>query len=527
MKSILRWPQEIFRIIKIQRIMMKYDLYTIMLVGHPFPILQWVAKVFPWNWFGYVDLPVGVRVRRALEELGPVFVKLGQLLSTRHDFLHEDITKELALLQDKVPPFSHAMAINIIETSFGKKLNQLFATFENEPLASASIAQVHSASLHNGEKIIVKVVRPDILQPIKRDIALLKRFASTAERYSAHIRQLRLKNVVIEFERTIYNELDMQKEAANASLMRRNCKDAAHHIPAIIWPMTCEKVLVMEKLSGIPLSNPDALNQSGCDGNVVATALINLLFTQVFEDGFFHADLHPGNIFLLKKQSKKKHSGILAVVDFGIVSNLSNVDQNYLAQNFLAFLNRDYPRIAKLHIESGWVPVDTRIDELQTAIRMFCEPILDRPLSEVSMSNILLGLLKTALNFKMEILPQLLLLQKTLVNVEGIVRHLAPGLNIWEVARPTFTKISHQKKSFSHFSQSIREEFPTWITQLPEAPTHFLSLAESLRKGKLKVQLEEKVLKDIQLELRTGFSMLSKTILLIGILIILLNVILN
>ncbi|UCE90641.1 MAG: ubiquinone biosynthesis regulatory protein kinase UbiB, partial [Pseudomonadota bacterium] len=411
---------DLFRLMRISQVLMRHGLDDIILATHLFRPLRFLRLLLPWNWLPKPRRSRGERIRRTLEDLGPIYVKFGQILSTRRDLLPDDIAVELAKLQDQVPPFPDDVSRRIVEAAYGKPLSEVFADFEETPFASASIAQVHGATLHDGTDVVVKVLRPNILPVIRRDLALLYTIAGNIERYWAEGRRLRPSEVVAEFEKTIIDELDLLREAANASQLRRNFSDFnLLYIPEIFWDYTRSNVMVMERIHGIPISNVPALREAGIDMQQLAEHGVEIFFTQVFRDSFFHADMHPGNIFVSPE-------GRYIAVDFGIMGTLNPSDQRYLAENFLAFFNRDYHRVAQLHIESGWVSKDTRVDEFEAAIRTVCEPVFDKPISEISFGHFLLRLFQTARRFNMEVQPQLVLLQKTLLNIEGLGRQLYP-----------------------------------------------------------------------------------------------------
>jgi ubiquinone biosynthesis protein len=400
------------------------------LATHLFRPVRFLLYLAPWNWFRRYPDPPGVRIRRALEDLGPIFVKFGQILSTRKDLLPDDIASELTRLQDRVPPFPGALARQVVERAYGCPLEQVFQRFEETPLASASIAQVHTATLMDGTDVVVKVVRPGIEKVIRRDVSLLLYIAELAERYWREGRRLRPCEVVAEFQKTLYDELDLLREAANASQLRRNFSTSMLlYVPEVYWPHCQRNVMVMERIYGTPIGNIEELRRQGVDFKQLAERGVEIFFTQVFRDNFFHADMHPGNIFV-----GADHRYI--AVDFGIMGTLSPVDQHYLAENFLAFFHRDYRRVAELHVESEWVPAGTRVDEFEAAIRTVCEPIFERPLKDISFGHLLLRLFQTARRFNMEVQPQLVLLQKTLLNIEGLGRQLYPELDLWQTAKP-------------------------------------------------------------------------------------------
>jgi ubiquinone biosynthesis protein len=422
---------------------------------------RWLNRLLFWR---QLDQPRAVRLRHALEHLGPIFVKFGQLLSTRRDLLPTDIADELAKLQDQVPPFDSALAVAEIEHALGQAPSQLFREFDPRPVASASIAQVHFAVLHDGKEVAVKVLRPGMAKVIAHDIALMDTGASLIEALWADGRRLKPREVVAEFEKYLYDELDLMREAANASQLRRNFQGSPLlKVPEIYWDYTAKTVMVMERISGTPISQVAALREMGVDIPRLARGGVEIFFTQVFRDGFFHADMHPGNIFVSPQ-------GQYIAVDFGIMGTLTDVDKNYLAQNFLAFFQRDYKRVAQAHVEAGWAPRDTRIDEFESAIRAVCEPIFDRPLKEISFGKVLLRLFQTSRRFNVEVQPQLVLLQKTLLNIEGLGRNLDPDLDLWTTAKPFLERWMSEQLGWRALLGQIRREAPNWGTLLPQLP---------------------------------------------------------
>ncbi len=492
---------ELLRLLTIQRILIRHGLDEIILATHLFRPVRFLLYLLPWNWFRSKHEPAAIRLRRVLEELGPVFVKLGQLLSTRRDFLTEDIATEFEKLQDSVAPFPGNEARRIIEQAYGKNLDDVFLEFNETPLASASIAQVHTAKLKDGREVIIKVVRPGIEKIIKRDLGILHFLARQAENYSLDGRKLRPTNVVAEFEKTLMNELDLMREAANASQLRRNFTGSKMlYVPQVEWDYTRKNVMVMERITGIPVNNVDELNRAGIDLKWLAEAGVETFFTMVFRDSFFHADMHPGNIFISPPAPDQPARFML--IDFGIMSSLSEYDQRYLAENFLAFLDKDYQRVAELHVESGWVPPETRVDEFEFAIRAVCEPLFDRPLREISFGMLLLRLFQTARKFNMVIMPQLLLLQKTLVNIEGLGRQLYPDLNLWDAARPPMQRWLSDRVGLKGLYKGTRENLPRWIDRLPELPNKAVDIIERLRDGKIKVQWTSTEIEQLRREVR-------------------------
>ena len=405
-----------------------------------------------------------MRVRRALEDLGPIFVKFGQILSTRRDLLPDDLAVELAKLQDRVPPFPGEQARALIEKAWGRPVGVVLDAFDPVPLASASIAQVHTGRLKDGTQVVVKVLRPGIQRTIRQDLGLLFTVARLAERYWKDGRRLRPVEVVAEYEKTIYDELDLQREAANASQLRRNWLGSEMiYIPEIYWEWTRSGVMVMERIYGTPVSEVDRLKAQGVSLRKLGERGVEIFFTQVFRDNFFHADMHPGNVFV-------EPSGRYIAIDFGIVGTLNSEDQRYLAENLLAFFQRDYRRVAELHVESGWVPVGTRVDEFESAIRTVCEPIFQKPLAEISFGHFLLRLFQTARRFNMEVQPQLVLLQKTLLNIEGLGRQLYPELDLWTTAKPFMERWMRERVGLLGLLERTRRNLVAVADQIPELP---------------------------------------------------------
>jgi len=469
--------KQLLRLIYINRILAKNNLDDLVFSIHLLRPIQFVQKLLPWRWFDKKDQgTLGERIRYTLEDLGPIFVKLGQMLSTRPDLLPPEIAKELAKLQDKVPPFPGDVAIEVIEESYGQPINEIFEYFDEIPLASASIAQVHVARLHDGKEVIVKVVRPDIIKTIKRDIALLYVLAGLAEKYWHDGRRLRPVEVIKEYEKTIHDELDMQREAASATQLRRNFLDSdLLYIPEVYWPLTRKSVMVMERINGTPIGDVDKLKELDVDLIKLSEDGVEIFFTQVFKHNFFHADMHPGNIFVSPE-------GKYIAVDFGIVGTLNPEDQRYLAENFLAFFNRDYRRVAELHVRSGWVPGSTRVDEFESAIRSVCEPIFEKPLKEISFGQLLLRLFQTARRFDMEVQPQLVLLQKTLFNIEGLGRELNPDLDLWKTAKPFLERWMSEQIGVRAMFKKFGINAPHWVEKLPEMPGLLYESMEQMKK---------------------------------------------
>lgn len=408
--------------------------------------------------------PRAVRLRQALEALGPIFVKFGQILSTRRDLLPSDIADELAKLQDQVPPFPAGEVLAIIHRVYDRPADAVFAKFEREPAASASVAQVHLGRLHDGNEVAVKVLRPGISAVINKDLALLHAGASFVEWLWADGKRLRPHDVVDEFAKHVEVELDLLREASNASQLRRNFADSPLLIvPEVYWDYCTSEVMVMERMHGTPISQVAELRAKGLDIPRLSRAGVEIFFTQVFRDGFFHADMHPGNILVAE-------DGRYVALDFGIMGTLTDVDKNYLAQNFLGFFRRDYRRVAEAHIESGWAPKDTRIDDFEAAIRAVCEPVFAKPLKEISFGRLLLRLFQTSRRFNIQVQPQLVLLQKTLLNIEGLGRELDPDLDLWETAKPFLERWMAEQVGWRGFLERIKEEAPYWSTILPQLP---------------------------------------------------------
>ncbi|MCG6899538.1 MAG: ubiquinone biosynthesis regulatory protein kinase UbiB [Gammaproteobacteria bacterium] len=489
-------PAQIIRLVHINFVLVRHGLDEIILATHLFRPFRFLYYLAPWNWIPRTRGPRGVRIRRALEDLGPIYVKFGQILSTRRDLLPDDIAQELAHLQDDVPPFPGSLARTVIETALGAPVEELFQQFDESPLASASIAQVHAAQLKDGTAVVIKVLRPNIRQQITRDVNLLYTVARLAERYWQHGRRLRPREVIAEFEKILYDELDLLREAANASQLRRNFSNTdLLYVPEVYWPLCRPDVMVMERIYGIQVSDIDKLRAQHIDLKTLSERGVEIFFTQVFRHNFFHADMHPGNIFV-------GTDGRYMAVDFGIMGTLNPVDQRYLAENFLAFFNRDYRRVAELHVESEWVPEGTRVDEFEAAIRTVCEPIFEKPLNEISFGNVLLRLFQTARRFNMEVQPQLVLLQKTLLNIEGLGRQLYPELDLWKTAKPFLERTMSEQLGARSLLRNLRESIPAWNKSIPEIPVLVHRFLDQATSGKLQVEWTSRDLKRLRLEVR-------------------------
>ena len=458
-------PAEAFRIIHIAWVLLRHGLDEFILAAHLFRPIRFFRFLSPFYWLSRGERPsYAVRIRRTLEDLGPIFVKFGQILSTRRDLLPDDIADELARLQDSVPPFPGAQARAIVEGAYGRPVTEVFAAFESQPLASASIAQVHAARLRSGQEVVVKVLRPGVARVIRRDIDLLYTIARLAQRYSKEARRLRPVEVVQEYEKTIFDELDLLREAANCSQLRRNFLGSEMlYVPEVHWDYCRPEVMVTERIYGTPVDEVDRLRAQGISMKLLGERGVEIFFTQVFRDNFFHADMHPGNIFVAP-------NGRYIGVDFGIMGTLTSEDQRYLAENLLAFFRRDYRRVAELHVQSGWVPRTTRIDEFESAIRTVCEPIWEKPLSEISFGHFLLRLFQVARRFDMEVQPQLVLLQKTLLNIEGLGRMLYPQLDLWSTAKPFMERWMQEQVGPKALLRHVREALPEWSEIVPAMP---------------------------------------------------------
>jgi ubiquinone biosynthesis protein len=491
-------PKLLFRLIHINWVLVFHGLDEIVLKTHLFRPVRFLAVLSPYYWLRRESEPRAVRIRRTLEDLGPIFVKFGQALSTRKDLLPDDIADELVKLQDRVPPFANELARNIIENELGMSIAEAFAEFDAQPLASASVAQVHTAVLHSGEKVIIKVLRPDIEERIHSDLGLLYELARFAEKFWNEARRLRPMEVVAEFERTTLDELDLFREAANAAKLRRNFANSdIIYIPEIHWPLTRRKVLVMERIHGIPVGEIEQLKAGGADFKLLAERGVEIFFTQVFRDNFFHADMHPGNIFV---DLPAKY----IAVDFGIVGSLSLSDQHYLAENFLAFFNRDYRKVAQMHVESGWVPGSTRIEEFESAIRSVCEPIFEKPLKDISFGQLLLRLFQTARRFDMHVQPQLVLLQKTLLNIEGLGRQLYPDLDLWQTAKPFLEKWFQDRMGPKAKITKLMKQFPEFAEHFPEVPSLIYKALDNAASARQQAETQNRELALMRLQMESN-----------------------
>ena len=467
--------RQLARLLAIQRTLIRYGLEDIVWATHLFRPIGWLRRLLPKR---SRRAPLGVRIRVALEELGPIFVKFGQAVSTRRDLLPAGIANELAKLQDQVPPFATGEALDILAEAFGRPADEVFKEFQRTPLAAASVAQVHAARLHDGREVVVKVLRPGVHKSVRKDLAVLYAIAELAERYWPEARRLRPREVVQEFEATLFKELDLMREAANAAQLRRNFEGSGTlYVPDVYWNYCRSNVLTMERIAGVPISDVEELKSRGTDIRRLAENGVEIFFTQVFTHNFFHADMHPGNIFVDVTDPDRPR---YVAVDFGIVGTLSPRDQHYLAANFLAFFKRDYYRVARLHVDSGWVPPNTRVTELEAAIRAVCEPIFNKPLKDISFGLVLLRLFQTARRFDMQVQPQLVLLQKTLLNIEGLGRQLYPELDLWATAKPVLEKWMAQRTDPRTHLRQLLENWPRVAEDLllvPEAVQQVLRRA--------------------------------------------------
>jgi len=496
-------PRQLWRMLHIQRVLLKHGLDELVSATHLFRPLARLRRI---PGLGVRkssrELPMGVRIREALVELGPIFVKFGQALSTRRDLLPREIAAELAKLQDRVPPFAAEETHRQLAAAYRAPLDRLFARFDDEPLAAASIAQVHTAALPDGREAVVKVLRPGVRAQIRRDVDVLHSLAALAQRYWAEARRLRPREVVREFDTTLMDELDLMREAANASQLRRNFEGSPLlYVPEVYWDWCRPGVLVMERIHGINIGETARLHEAGIDMRRLAANGVEIFFTQVFRHNFFHADMHPGNIFVNPENPAQPQ---YIAVDFGIVGSLSARDQQYLAENFLAFFNRDYRRVARLHVESGWVAAGTRIEEVESAFRTVCEPIFNRPLKDISFGQFLVRLFTVARRFDMEVQPQLILLQKTLLNIEGLGRELYPDLDLWETAQPILEEWMRERVSGRAIVERLREQLPEVGETIQEFPQVIHAILQRAAEGRLQVEVKQPAIEALRAELSAG-----------------------
>ncbi|ARG96263.1 ubiquinone biosynthesis regulatory protein kinase UbiB [Legionella micdadei] len=489
MKSI----KQLLRLLHINTILARNGLDQVIVSIRLFSPFRFIVYLNPWNWLRKQKLTRGEALRKTLEELGPIFIKFGQALSTRPDILPPDIAAELCKLQDKVSPFSSEIALKIIETAFGRSAFQVFAHFDPQPLASASVAQVHAATLRSGEEVVVKILRPNIRKTIENDLSIMYTMANFADRYWSESKRLKPKEIVQEFEHNLLDELDLQREAANAGQLRRNfSRSPLLYIPEVFWDYTRENVMVMERIYGIPVSDLATLQANRINIKKLAERGVEIFFTQVFRDCFFHADMHPGNIFVSPQRPEDPQ---YICIDFGIIGTLNDSDKRYLAENLYAFFNRDYRRVAQLHVESGWVARDTRVEEFESAIRTVCEPIFEKPLKDISFAQVVLRLFQVARRFQMEVQPQLVLLQKTLLAIEGLGRQLYPELDLWATAKPFLEKWLKEQMGPKAFVKQLRENLPFLTEQLPHMPRLLHEVLELTKEQKIRALEQRKAKK--------------------------------
>ena len=493
-------PRVLLRLVHIQRVLLRHRLDELVRATHLYRPLRLLLLLSPGIWLARRRAGArGENLRLALIELGPIFVKFGQAVSTRRDLLPADIADELAKLQDRVPPFPGAVARQSLERSYGRPLAEMFAHFDETPLAAASIAQVHGATLPGGQDVIVKVLRPGVRAQIERDLELFYALARLAQKYWPESRRVRPLEVVAEYEKTVLDELDLMREAANASQLKRNFANSdLLHVPQVYWDHCRIDVLVTERIHGVVISDMPQLRALGTDFRKLAENGVRIFFTQVFRHNFFHADMHPGNIFVLVEDPANPR---YAAIDFGIVGTLDLRDQYYLASNFLAVLDRDYRRVATLHVESGWVPANIRVAEMEAAVRTVCEPIFNRPLKDISYGHVLLRLFEIARRFDMVIQPQLILLQKTLINVEGLGRELYPDLDVWSTAGPVLRAWMRERVSPRAMLHNLRRQWPEVLEAMNELPAAVKDAVRQRRSSRDSVRLDESVGRSLSLVL--------------------------
>ena len=488
------------RLLQIQRALVRHGLDDFVRATHLYRPFRFLVYLSPWTWFQRSSGSRGERLRLALEELGPIFVKFGQALSTRRDLLPPDIADELAKLQDRVPPFDGAIAVASIEKALGHPLSDIFASFDLQPLAAASIAQVHAATLKTGREVVVKILRPGMREIIDLDLEVLDYLAELADEYWGEAKRLRPIELVHEYRKTVRDELDLLREAGNAAQLKRNFAGSSLlYVPEVFWDHCRADVMVMERIHGVIVNDVAALRARGANIRKLAENGVEIFFTQVFRDNFFHADMHPGNIFV---QIDDPENPRYAAVDFGIVGTLQPRDQHYLAENFMAFFDRDYARVAALHVESGWVPRGTRVDELESAVRTGCEPIFNKPLKDISFAQVLLRLFETARRFDMQIQPQLILLQKTLLNIEGLGRELYPDLDLWKTAQPILRSWMRERMSPRAILRRVRIQLPDTVEALKQVPQLFQTAVRDAAEGRLTLKVEDSGVTQLRAELR-------------------------
>jgi ubiquinone biosynthesis protein len=492
--------RNLIRLIAINFTLARFGLDEIILSMHFFRPLYLLGLINPFNWFRGNNLSQAERLRLCIESLGPIFIKFGQMMATRRDLFGDEIADELEKLLDRVPPFPLQQARDIIEQQLGMPLQQAFADFDEKEIASASIAQVYAATLPDGQDVVVKIVRPGIEHKIRKDIEVLLLLARMADRYWDEARRVKPIQIVREFETTIMNELDLVREAANASELRRNFEDSADlYVPRVHWDYCRPRVMVMERIRGIPVTDIGQLQAHDINFELLSRKGVEIFFTQVFRHNYFHADMHPGNIFVATENPDDPK---YIAVDFGIMGSLSTSDQRYLAENFVAFFNRDYRRVAELHVDSGWVDRNTRIDEFEAAIRSVCEPMFQRPLSEISFGQLLLRLFQTARSFNMEIQPQLLLLEKTFLHIEGIGRQLYPQLDLWDTAKPFLERWLSEQLGVRALIKGMKQNLPYIAEHLPDLPQLAFRALDRIANDELRVELRSRQIDELKAEIR-------------------------
>ncbi|MBL8264762.1 ubiquinone biosynthesis regulatory protein kinase UbiB [Steroidobacter sp.] len=491
----------ISRLLQIQRVLVRHRLDEIIVATHLFRPVRFAFYLSPNTWFRRkASLSRGERLRLALEELGPIFMKFGQTLSTRRDLLPRDIADELEKLQDRVPPFSNEAARAIVEAAYERPTSDVFARFDPAPLAAATIAQVHGAQLKDGKEVVVKIVRPGIRKLIERDVEVLYALADLANRYWSDAPRLRPVELVREYQKTILDELDLKREAANAAQLRRNFVGSRLlYVPEVYWDYTRSNVMVMERVQGVLINDVEELQRRGANIQRLAENGVEIFFTQAFRHNFFHADMHPGNIFVLLDNPEQPQ---YAAVDFGIVGTLAPRDQHYLAENFLAFFEHDYRRIAQLHIDSGWIPAHVRVDELESAVRTVCEPIANKPLREISFGQVLISLFEAAQRFDAQMQPQLMLIQKTLLQIEGVGRQLYPDLDLWKTAQPLLRQWVAERWSLRALARDVKKQLPDMLQALHQLPPLIENTIQRASDGRLSVPVESKEIERLQQTIR-------------------------
>jgi ubiquinone biosynthesis protein len=493
---------QIPRLRRIAAVLVRYRLDDLVDAAHLYRPLKLARGVLPRPRGDIAGLPRGERLAMALTELGPIFVKFGQILSTRRDLLPEDVADALTMLQDRVAPFPESVARAAIEAALGAPIAERFATFDGTPLASASIAQVHAATLRDGREVVVKVLRPDIEERVVADIDLLRAIASSVERFHPNADKIRPREIVVEIETTLTNELDLSREGANASLLRRNFLGSNDlYVPEVIWSHSNARVLTLERVRGIPVDDLAALDAAGIDRVALAEKGVRLFYTQVFRDNFFHADAHAGNIWV--DPSRPTDPRFIAL-DFGIMGSLPEADQYWLAENFIALFNLDYRRVAELHVRAGWMPADTRLDELEAAVRTVCEPYFTRPLSEISLAEVVVKLFRMARRHELTLQPQLILLQKTLLNIEGVGRLLYPRIDLFATAKPVLERIWRERRGPRATLKALRRRVPEWIAAAPEMPELIRDYLKLATRGQLELRIASDDLKAIEQRMARG-----------------------